>query len=34
VKTFDWLEFLRHDSFISTQDEKTRQWLVTDEASS
>jgi two-component system, sensor histidine kinase len=34
VKTFDWIEFLRHDSFISTQDEKTRQWLVTDEASS
>jgi len=34
VKTFDWLEFLRHDSFISTQDEKTRQWLVSDEASS
>ena len=34
MKTFDWLEFLRHDSFISAQDEKTRQWLVSDEASS
>ena len=30
----DWLEFLRHDSFISTQDETTRQWLLSDEASS
>jgi signal transduction histidine kinase/CheY-like chemotaxis protein len=34
VRTFDWAEFLRHDSFISAQDETTRQWLVTDEASS
>jgi two-component system, sensor histidine kinase len=34
VKTFDWLEFLRHDSFISAQDEKTQEWLVGDEASS
>jgi signal transduction histidine kinase len=34
VKTFDWTEFLRRDSFLATQDEKTRQWLVTDEASS
>ena len=34
MKTFDWVEFLRHDSFISTQDEKARQWLVTDEVSS
>ena len=34
VKTFDWLAVLRHDSFISTQDETTRQWLLTDEASS
>ncbi|HEU4370789.1 MAG TPA: ATP-binding protein [Methylomirabilota bacterium] len=34
MKTFDWGEFLRHDSFLSTQEEKTRQWLVTDEASS
>ena len=34
MKTFDWLEFLRHDSFVSTQDEKTREWLLTDEASS
>ena len=33
MKTFDWVEFLRHDSFISAQDEKTRRWLVTDEAS-
>jgi two-component system, sensor histidine kinase len=34
VKTFDWAEFLRHHSFLSTQDETTRRWLVADEASS
>jgi signal transduction histidine kinase/CheY-like chemotaxis protein len=34
VKAFDWAEFLRLDSFFAIQDEKTRQWLVTDQASS
>ena len=34
MKAFDWAEFLRSDSFLAIQDEKTRQWLVTDQASS
>jgi two-component system, sensor histidine kinase len=33
VKTFDWARFLRHCSFFSAQDETTRQWLLTDRAS-
>ena len=33
MKTFDWAELLRHCSFLATQDEKTRQWLVNDEGS-
>jgi signal transduction histidine kinase/ActR/RegA family two-component response regulator len=34
VKAFDWAEFLRLDSFLALQDEATRQWLVSDQASS
>ena len=34
MKAFDWAEFLRSDSCLAIQDEKTRQWLVTDQASS
>ena len=34
MKTLDWVELFRHDSFLSTQDERTCRWLVTDEASS
>jgi two-component system, sensor histidine kinase len=34
VKTFDWAEFLRHGACLAIQDEKARQWLVTDQASS
>jgi signal transduction histidine kinase/CheY-like chemotaxis protein len=28
VNAFDWAEFLRSESFLSTQDEKTIRWLV------
>ena len=34
MKAFDWAEFLRLDSFLALQDEATRQWLVSDQASS
>jgi two-component system, sensor histidine kinase len=34
VKAFDWAEFLRSDSCLAIQDEKTRRWLVSDQASS
>ena len=34
MKAFDWAEFLRSDSCLAIQDEKTRQWFVTDQASS
>ena len=34
MKAFDWAEFLRSDSCLAIQDEKARQWLVTDQASS
>jgi len=31
---FDWVEFLRSDTCLAIQDEKTRLWLVSDQASS
>ena len=34
MNAFDWAEFLRSDSFLSTQDEKTLRWLVSSEISS
>ena len=34
MNAFDWAEFLRSDSFLSTQDEKTLRWLVRSEISS
>jgi CRP/FNR family transcriptional regulator, cyclic AMP receptor protein len=33
VKALDWSEFLRRTSFLSTLDEHTRRWLVSDEVS-
>ena len=33
MKAFDWAEFLRLDSLLALQDEKTRNWLVSDESS-
>jgi signal transduction histidine kinase/CheY-like chemotaxis protein len=34
VKAFDWAEFLGSDSSLAIEDEKTRQWLVSDQSSS
>lgn len=34
MDALDWAEFLRYDSFLSTQDEKTLRWLVSTEISS
>jgi signal transduction histidine kinase len=33
VKVFDWAELLRHDSFLSTLDQKDLQWLLSEEGS-
>ena len=33
MKTFDWTEFVRHNSLLSTQDENTLRWLVSQEVS-
>ena len=34
MKVFDWAGFLRQASFLSLQDERIREWLLADEASS
>ena len=34
MKAFDWAEFLRSDSSLAIEDEKTRLWLVSDQSSS
>jgi len=33
VKAFDWTEFVRHNSLLSTQDENTLRWFVSQEVS-